>query len=254
MGLDIYAGTLTRYYSGNWKTVVQQMAEENGWTYNRVTPDNLQEDDLLPVNEVQEIMEGWSSGTSDALGSYYNTSCEVWEENNEKDYYTDKPDWPAFGALILYVACAKYQLPLPKQVEKNWNFQEDPIVLRAIEDPEFGYPLFQSTEWWLPFDEVLYFSCHTPKSIETLMGTTASLLNELREINELGWNADEATIFKWQKTEGYPVDGEVSKGFFKKLKKNDMFDVQSLAKFAFSIFYQAALFSKENRVPIIMDY
>ena len=27
MGLDIYAGTLTRYYSHNWKTVVQQWAE-----------------------------------------------------------------------------------------------------------------------------------------------------------------------------------------------------------------------------------
>ena len=30
MGLDIYAGTLTRYYAHNWKTVVQQWAEENG--------------------------------------------------------------------------------------------------------------------------------------------------------------------------------------------------------------------------------
>ena len=27
MGLDIYAGTLTRYYSHNWKTVVQQWAD-----------------------------------------------------------------------------------------------------------------------------------------------------------------------------------------------------------------------------------
>ena len=32
MGLDIYAGTLTRYYSHNWKTVVLQWAEENGYT------------------------------------------------------------------------------------------------------------------------------------------------------------------------------------------------------------------------------
>ena len=31
MGLDIYAGTLTRYYSHNWKTAVQQWAEENGY-------------------------------------------------------------------------------------------------------------------------------------------------------------------------------------------------------------------------------
>ena len=36
MGLDIYAGTLTRYYSHNWKTVVQQWAEKNGYTFNRV--------------------------------------------------------------------------------------------------------------------------------------------------------------------------------------------------------------------------
>ena len=39
MGLDIYAGTLTRYYSHNWKTVVQQWAEENGYSFNRITPD-----------------------------------------------------------------------------------------------------------------------------------------------------------------------------------------------------------------------
>ena len=39
MGLDIYAGTLTRYYSHNWKTVVQQWAEENGWGFQKITPD-----------------------------------------------------------------------------------------------------------------------------------------------------------------------------------------------------------------------
>ncbi|SCI75021.1 Uncharacterised protein [uncultured Blautia sp.] len=32
MGLDIYAGTLTRYYSHNWKTVVQQWAGQRGGT------------------------------------------------------------------------------------------------------------------------------------------------------------------------------------------------------------------------------
>ena len=40
MGLDIYAGTLTRYYSHNWKTVVQQWAEENGYSFNRITPED----------------------------------------------------------------------------------------------------------------------------------------------------------------------------------------------------------------------
>ena len=36
MGLDIYAGPLTRYYSHNWKTVVQQWAEENGYSFTAV--------------------------------------------------------------------------------------------------------------------------------------------------------------------------------------------------------------------------
>ena len=39
MGLDIYAGTLTRYYSHNWKTVVQQWAEKNGYSFSRISPD-----------------------------------------------------------------------------------------------------------------------------------------------------------------------------------------------------------------------
>ncbi len=30
LGLDIYAGTLTRYYSHNWKAVVQQWADDYG--------------------------------------------------------------------------------------------------------------------------------------------------------------------------------------------------------------------------------
>ena len=61
MGLDIYAGTLTRYYSHNWKTVVQQWAEENGYTFNRITPDGEpadNEEELSPA-EVQASVENW---------------------------------------------------------------------------------------------------------------------------------------------------------------------------------------------------
>ncbi len=61
MGLDIYAGTLTRYYSHNWKTVVQQWAEENGYTFNRITPDGEpadNEEELSPA-EIQAAVEDW---------------------------------------------------------------------------------------------------------------------------------------------------------------------------------------------------
>ena len=59
MGLDIYAGTLTRYYSHNWKTVVQQWAEENGWGFQTITPDGEatdNEEEMSPA-EVQAVVE-----------------------------------------------------------------------------------------------------------------------------------------------------------------------------------------------------
>ena len=61
MGLDIYAGTLTRYYSHNWKTAVQQWAEENGYSFNRITPDGKSADDgeKLTPDEVQAVVENW---------------------------------------------------------------------------------------------------------------------------------------------------------------------------------------------------
>ena len=36
MGLDVYAGTLIRYYMNNWKTVIQQFAEDNGLKYETI--------------------------------------------------------------------------------------------------------------------------------------------------------------------------------------------------------------------------
>ena len=59
MGLDIYAGTLTRYYSYNWKTVVQQWAEENGFGFQKITPDGEAADneEEMPPAEVEQVAD-----------------------------------------------------------------------------------------------------------------------------------------------------------------------------------------------------
>ena len=101
MGLDIYAGTLTRYYSHNWKTVVQQWAEENGYTFNRITPDGEpadNEEELSPA-EVQAAVEDWRDQILTAISQPNQPPYTPWPEDNERPYYTDKPDWDAFGAM-----------------------------------------------------------------------------------------------------------------------------------------------------------
>ena len=59
MGLDLYAGTMTRYYTHNWKTVVQQWAEEHGYAFQRITPSGgeLPEDEKMSPAEIQAEIE-----------------------------------------------------------------------------------------------------------------------------------------------------------------------------------------------------
>ena len=104
MGLDIYAGTLTRYYTDNWKSVTQQWAEANGYSFSRITPQGGKDKGgpQLSASEMEGIMKNWQNQILAALTSPERPAYEAWTEDNVSPYYTDKPDWDAFGALLLY--------------------------------------------------------------------------------------------------------------------------------------------------------
>ena len=89
MGLDIYAGTLTRYYSHNWKTVVQQWAEENGYSFNRITPDGEPADneEELSSAEVQAAVENWRDQILAAISQPNQPPYTPWPEDNERPYH-----------------------------------------------------------------------------------------------------------------------------------------------------------------------
>ena len=54
MGLDVYVGAFTRYYSGQWETVVQSNAREQGYEVQIVRSANEEDD----VTDPQEIASG----------------------------------------------------------------------------------------------------------------------------------------------------------------------------------------------------
>ena len=56
----------------------------------------------------------------------------LWDETSECDYYTDKPDWEAFGALIMLQACLALNRPLPEYVDSKWNAYDEPVVKEAM--------------------------------------------------------------------------------------------------------------------------
>lgn len=254
MGLDIYAGTLTRYYAQNWKTAVEQWADENGYSFSKLSPDG----DPLPLEKpdpaaVKADVEAWRDNIISAL-SQGSTACAPWTESNDAPYFTDKPDWDAFGALLLYAACRMDGAPVPRSVQKGWDYREHPVVKRFLEDGEHTGSLFIGAELWLPIEGMFSFICENPAGNQITVSTASVLFTELWKINALEWKADEGTILGWSETEGYPIQGQFENGELVNLGSETEYDTVSLAKFAFSILYQAALFSKENAVPILLDY
>lgn len=99
MGLDLYAGTLTRYYAHNWKTESQQWAEAHSFGYQKITSE-MESENSMSTEEVQQVIETWRDSLLSAIRTE-GTSVEAWPENNECPYYTSKPDWPA---LLLHVS------------------------------------------------------------------------------------------------------------------------------------------------------
>ncbi|MCI8597085.1 MAG: hypothetical protein HFJ10_01385 [Lachnospiraceae bacterium] len=258
MGLDIYAGTLTRYYAHNWKSVTQQWAEANGFSFSRITSQGETADgeEVLSPAEIQKGMENWQSQMLTAISSQDRPPYTPWKEDNETPYYTDKPDWDAFGALLLYAASRIYQEPLPKTVEKNWDFESHPLIQRMGEDEEKIWSLFIGAIWWLPIEDGFAFNGPCPTEQEITFSTTGALKMELNEINAVGWKADEKTILGWTETEGYPADMDIRDGQLTGVSENEhtCYDTESLAKFAFSIFWRAVKFAQENQVPILLDF
>lgn len=259
MGMDLYSGTFTRYYARNWKTKLQQWAEENKFEFQTITPEsNKVEDRRLSSEEIQANVEIWRDNLLNAIRSQLNTEVIPWQENNTAPYYTDKPDWTAFEALLLFIACKTYNEPLPDKIGKKMSFEDFEISKRAYEDLKLRWSLLSGTICWLPLDEYFVFEGELPLG-EGHISTTACLLQELEKINEFGWNADEQTIKSWCETEGYiyadaPIV-DLPGGIQAHPASNDyQWDTESLAKYAYSIFCQAAKFSSVNRVPILMDY
>lgn len=259
MGLDIYAGTLTRYYAHDWKTVTQRWAEANGWGFHKITPDGApaEDEEELDPAEVQGAVEDWRDQILAAIAQPGQEPYTPWPEDNQRPYYTDKPDWDAFGAMLLAAACHTYGEPVPPTVEKDWNFMEHPMIARLAEDGERVWSLFRGADWWLPLEVPLLFKAPLPNGNPSVIATVGALRRELEKLNQLAWQADEDTILHWSDTEGYPSDGTVGPdGQFSgaDIQEHTQYDTQSLAKFAFSMFWQAVRFAEENQVPILLDY
>ena len=261
MGLDIYAGHLTRYYSRNWENMTQQLTKKSGERYVMLDGDGNEIKPMVNTDEIEQIRDTinlWA----DTLAAKFDPPLPtpLWNEKDECGYYSDNPGWEAYGALVMLHACRCLNRPLPEFVEIGWNAYDEPVVNETMSRKIVNSIL--AAGCWLPIPEKALIMTAMPTGDDATISTVPLLKQELEELNQQLWQADEETILSWRNEKYYvPIIEEHEEqklvlGFIrrKKIIQKEKYRTEDLAQCAFSILYQAMKFATEQHVPILLDY
>jgi len=204
MGLDVYVGSLTRYFARDWKTVVEQAAEQGGPPVQMVRA-HEPDDAVTNPEQIRPAVIAWRRGLSEALGSHLRSPLD-WDESAGSPYFTDKPAWDCYGALILWAAYAEHPdlarpaanpLGLPDRRTGDWH--SDPAYRRTTAEKfRTSYAqLVSDAEVWLPADYEFTFEAQWLTGTPTRFGACRRLLSELDALNARTWTASEAEMERW---------------------------------------------------------
>jgi hypothetical protein len=180
VGLDVYAGTLTRYYAGDWKNSVQQWAEDQGLAYEivRVGGDSPS----APADRVRSAILDWRLSLNRELAASAGNSFD-WNESSEALYFTERPGWDGYGSLLTLAAHDEHPgFGWPEQSTSSWP--DDPAWSLASAD-DFASSRYRHllvAEMWLPCPFDVPFEYSDPGGAPVSIGSSFALLAELRTL------------------------------------------------------------------------
>lgn len=234
MSLDVYVGSLTRYFLRTWETEAQRWAREEGLDDQLIPPP-----DPLPPQEplqVQKLVETWRAGVAAELEE--KVGCRLdWPEHAETAYFTGRPSWQCYGHLLLLAAYDEHPgAPRPKGPVKHW--EQDTLYLRAAAGSQKYPQLLRGAVWWLPCDFDWMFLAEDPGGHERGIGSSIRLLQELDALNARTFRLDPAAL------------AEVRRGGTPSRSS----DLETGARFALALCTELARRSAEERLPYLLDF
>lgn len=231
MGLDLYTGPLTRYYLGDWQTIVQQLAAQMGYDVQVVRPEV--EDPVTDPDAVLDAVRDWQAGIGEALGDPLD-----WPEGPQMPYRTDKPDWDGYGAVVLLAAYDE-QPDLRGDTDRPGAYGEALAYQRASQQPEYYYSLLAGAEWWLPLQtDPVVIEAPPPAGEPVRMSSIDRLCAELRLLAERTAIFTDLDVVEVRRA-GPPAEGA---------------SVEDVARFGLAVMLELAEYAAESWQPLIMDY
>jgi len=235
MGLDVYAGSLTRYLAGDWELVTQKAARELGVQL-EVVRKHQPEDAIRDPDAIRPVVQHWRDSLSEALREKLSSPLD-WDEASGAPYFTDKPTWDCYAALMLWAAYDE-QRHLSRPFDGPAEWSDDPAYKASTATGFYSrYSQLYDVAMWLPCDFHFVFQADFITGSEMLIGSSIELSRQLDVLNQRTWTANVPTLDQWR------FDG-AEKGA----------TLETSARFAFSIFKTLADQSTDHHLPMLLDW
>jgi hypothetical protein len=236
MALDVYVGSLTRYYSGDWESVADRNVRERGRKA-KSGPPHANGEPKKDRERIQASVLAWRRTLDGALAPHLSEPL-AWEESREAPWFTDRPGWDGFGSVVLWAAYAEQRgLRRPALLPEEWD--DDAALVRSNADgfrSRYSH-LVRNVELWLPANFDFTFEGEDVDGRRIIVGSSTTLRRQLGELNSATWkmDADEMAALARE-----PPPGRAS--------------LEVSARHAMAVMSGLVQHAAERRLPMKLDY
>jgi hypothetical protein len=187
MALDVFVGSLTRYYAGDWEGIAERTGRRpRGGRPTRTRPVDPSKD----RERIRAAVLAWREGVGRALQPHLRGPLD-WPETTDAPWFSGRPGWDGFGSLVLWAAYAEQPaLRRPPSLPEEWD--DDPALMRSnAEGFRSRYShLVRNVELWLPAAFDFTFEGEDVDGRRIIVGSVPTLGRQLGELNSTAWKMD----------------------------------------------------------------
>jgi hypothetical protein len=232
MFVELFVGTLTRYYSADWQNGRTRAGQPSPFgppkQQNAVT--------VTDSVELQGIIAEWRENASLKLKEHLKEPL-TWQEGMLPPYFVGEIGFGGYGGAVLLAAyTANAHLQRPVTFIRTW--EGDPAIEASLK-AERKDPVWEvmNCGLWFPDNFAFGIGLKDPSGTPLKAGSIELLWKALEYLNEVNWGADPADIATWRG---------------RTLAETDPFELQ--AQFGFATFYEMTRIARENRLPMKLHY
>jgi hypothetical protein len=215
MALDVFVGSLTRYYGGAAGRGVA--GAEN--------PEHLRAAVLT-----------WRAALNEKLGDSIAAPLD-WDETPGAPHFMGRLGWGGFSALVLWAAYAEHPgLRRAGLLPGEW--ENDPALARSnAEGFRSRYShIVRNVELWLPLAFPFTLESEGVGGHRIVIGSVATLRHQLVDLNNATWKADAAAVKEWGRR-----------------PSSDDAPLELRARYGFAAMVEAARQAERYRLPMKLD-